>query len=150
MTDKCRVLFVCAKNDVRSLIAEALLRHTDSLHFEAFSAGLEASEIDLRTLETLDHIGVDTTGLCSKAIDEFEGQQFHYVITLCDESSEEASRMPSSGEVIVWSFEDPTTSERHEPFRHALQEIHDRIKMFVTVKTRHIFPGNDTSREQLQ
>ncbi|MHC8362462.1 arsenate reductase ArsC [Pseudomonas sp. LS2P72] len=136
MTDKCRVLFVCAKNDVRSLMAEALLRHTDSVRFEAFSAGLEASEIDSRALESLDHIGVDRAGLRSKAIDEFEGQPFDYVITLCDKSSEEASRMPSSGEVMVWSFEDPTTSERHEPFRHALQEIHDRIKMFVTVKTR--------------
>jgi protein-tyrosine-phosphatase len=136
MADKCRVLFVCAKNDVRSLMAEALLRHTDSVHFDAFSAGLEASEIDPRTLESLDHIGVDRAGLRSKAIDEFEGPPFDYVITLCDKSSEEASRMPSSGEVMVWSFEDPTTSERHEPFRHALQEIHDRIKMFVTVKTR--------------
>ncbi|WP_415769072.1 arsenate reductase ArsC [Pseudomonas sp. LB3P38] len=136
MADKFRVLFVCAKNDVRSLMAEALLRHTDSVHFEPSSAGLEASEIDPRTLETLDHIGVDRTGLRSKAIDELEGQPFDYVITLCDKSSEEAARMPSSGEVIVWSFEDPTTSERHEPFRHALQEIHDRIKMFVTVKTR--------------
>lgn len=136
MADRCRVLFVCAKNDVRSLMAEALLRHTDSVHFDAFSAGLEASEIDSRTLESLDHIGVDRAGLRSKAIDEFEGRPFDYVITLCDKSSEEAARMPTSGEVMVWSFEDPTTSERHEPFRHALQEIHDRIKMFVTVKTR--------------
>ncbi|WP_338524911.1 arsenate reductase ArsC [Pseudomonas batumici] len=136
MADKVRVLFVCAKNDVRSPLAEALLRHTDSLHFEAFSAGLAASEIDARTLASLDHIGVDATGLRSKAIDELEGQQFDYVITLCDKSSEELSRMPASGEIIVWSFEDPTTSERHEPFRHALQEIHDRINMFVTLKTR--------------
>ncbi|MHC8381841.1 arsenate reductase ArsC [Pseudomonas sp. LB3P14] len=136
MTDKNRVLFFCAKNDVRSLLAEALLRHTDSTHFEAFSAGLEPGEVDPRTLESLEHIGIETNGLRSKLISEFEGQQFHYVITLCDKSSEEASRMPSSGEVIVWSFEDPTTSEKHEPFRHALQEIHDRIKMFVTVKTR--------------
>lgn len=136
MADKFRVLFVCAKNDVRSLLAEALLRHTDSADFEAFSAGLEPGEIDPRTLESLEHIGIETNGLRSKSINEFEGQQFHYVITLCDKSSEEASRMPSSGEVIVWSFEDPTTSEKHEPFRHALQEIHDRIKMFVTVKTR--------------
>lgn len=136
MADKFRVLFVCAKNDVRSLLAEALLRHTDSSNFEAFSAGLEPGEIDPRTLESLEHIGIETNGLRSKSINEFEGQQFHYVITLCDKSSEEASRMPSSGEVIVWSFEDPTTSEKHEPFRHALQEIHDRIKMFVTVKTR--------------
>lgn len=136
MADKFRVLFVCAKNDVRSLLAEALLRHTDSSHFEAFSAGLEPGEVDPRTLESLEHIGIESNGLRSKSIDEFEGQQFHYVITLCDKSSEEASRIPSSDEEIMWSFEDPTTSEKHEPFRHALQEIHDRIKMFVTVKTR--------------
>jgi protein-tyrosine-phosphatase len=136
MADKLRVLFVCAKNDVRSVMAEALLRHTDSSHFEAYSAGIEAGEIDSRTLESLDHIGVDTTGLHSKTFDEFDGQPFHYVITLCDKSSEEAARMPSSGEIMVWSFEDPVSSERHEPFRHTLQEIHDRIKMFVTVKTR--------------
>jgi len=136
MADKTRVLFVCAKNDVRSLLAEALLRHTDSSNFEAFSAGLEPDEVDPRTFESLEHIGIETSSLRSKSIDEFEGQEFHYVITLCDKSSEEASRMPTSGEVIVWNFEDPVTSEKHEPFRHALQEIHDRIKMFVTVKTR--------------
>lgn len=136
MADKMRVLFVCARNDVRSLWAEALLRHTDPSNFEAFSAGLEPGEVDPRTLDSLEHIGIETNGLRSKSINEFEGQEFNYVITLCDKSSEEASRMPSSGEVIVWSFEDPTTTEKHEPFRHTLQEIHDRIKMFVTVKTR--------------
>lgn len=136
MTDKRRVLFVCAHNDVRSLMAEALLRHTDSEHFESFSAGLEATEVDPRTLETLDHVGIDSTGLRSKAIDELEDQPFHYVITLCDKSSEDTSRMPASDEVIVWNFEDPTLSERRDPFRHTVQEIHDRIKMFTTVKTR--------------
>lgn len=136
MAEKMQVLFVCAKNDVRSVLAEALLRHTDPSNFEAFSAGVEPGEVDPRTLESLDHIGIETNGLRSKSIDEFAGQQFQYVITLCDKSSEKVSRMPSSGEVIVWNFEDPTTSERNEPFRHALQEIHDRIKMFVTVKTR--------------
>lgn len=141
MSEKIRVLFVCAKNDVRSLLAEALLRHTDSSHFAVFSAGLTASEIDQRTLEALEHIGVDASGLRSKSIDEFQGQEFDYVITLCDKSSEEASRMPSSDEVMTWNFEDPTTSEKHEPFRHALQEIHDRVKMFVTVTTRHHSPS---------
>lgn len=136
MADKLQVLFVCARNDVRSLLAEALLRNTDSVHFEVSSAGLEAGGIDPRTLESLEHIGVDTTGLRSKVIDELEGRQFDYVITLCDKSSEEMTRMPASGEVMVWNFEDPTISEKHEPFRHTLQEIHDRIKMFVTVKTR--------------
>jgi len=63
-------------------------------------------------VESLEHIGIETGSLRSKSIDEFEGQKFHYVITLCDKSSEEASRMPTSSEVIVWSFEDPTTSEK--------------------------------------
>lgn len=137
MSDKRRVLFVCAKNDVRSLMAEALLRHLDPSHFEVFSAGLTTSGIDQRTLEALQHIGVDASGLRSKSIGEFQGQDFHYIITLCDKSSEEASRMPSSDEVMTWNFEDPSISGKPEPFRHTLQEIHDRIKMFVTVKTRH-------------
>lgn len=68
------------KNDARSMIAEALLRHTDAEHFEAFSAGLVASEIDPRTLESLDHVGIDTTALRSKALDEFEGQQFDHAV----------------------------------------------------------------------
>ncbi|MBV7548049.1 arsenate reductase ArsC [Pseudomonas sp. PDM26] len=140
MTDPCRVLFVCARNDVRSPMAEALLRHTDPADFQAFSAGLEATEIDPRTFESLDHIGVDASGLRSKSLEDFEGQAFDYVITLCDKSSEEASRMPFTAEVMVWSFEDPSTSERHDPFRHTLQEIGDCIKMFVTVKTRSVPP----------
>lgn len=45
--------------------------------------------------------------------------------------------MLSSDEVITWNFEDPATSEKPESFRHTLQEIHDRIEMFVTVKTRN-------------
>ncbi|MGE8153272.1 arsenate reductase ArsC [Pseudomonas vancouverensis] len=138
MTDPRRVLFVCARNDVRSPMAEALLRHVDPEDFTAFSAGLEASEIDPRTVQALEHINVDAGGLRSKSLEDFEGQAFDYVITLCDKSSEEAARMPFSGEVIVWNFEDPTISEKHDPFRHTLQEIGDRIKMFVTVKTRTV------------
>jgi protein-tyrosine-phosphatase len=118
-------------------MAEALLRHTDSSHFEAFSAGLTAGEVDERALETLEHIGVDASGLRSKPIDEFQGQDFHYVITLWEISPDGPVLTLSSGEAITWHFEDPAASEKPEPFRHAIQEIHDRIKMFVTVKIRH-------------
>ncbi|KPU60489.1 low molecular weight phosphotyrosine phosphatase family protein [Pseudomonas fluorescens] len=39
MTSKARVLFVCTANAARSQLAQALMRHIDSEHFEAFSAG---------------------------------------------------------------------------------------------------------------
>jgi hypothetical protein len=29
------------------------------------------------------------------------------------------------------------TSDKHDAFRHTLHEIHERIKMFVLVKTKH-------------
>ncbi|WP_438826648.1 hypothetical protein [Pseudomonas putida] len=37
-TGKIRVLFVCTANAARSQLAKALLRHTEPVHFEAFSA----------------------------------------------------------------------------------------------------------------
>ncbi len=137
MAEKYHVLFLCTKNDVRSLMAEALLRHIDSTHFESFSAGLTAGEVDQRTLETLEHIGVNTSGLRSKAVMEFQGQDFDYVITLWEISADGPLLTLSAGEAITWHFEDPAASEKPEAFRHAVQEIHERIKMFVTVKTRH-------------
>ncbi|RJG09895.1 arsenate reductase ArsC [Pseudomonas cavernicola] len=136
MTNKTRVLFVCVANAARSQLAEALLRHTDSEHFEAFSAGTAPSEVDPHTLDALEHSGVSTERLRSKSINEFEGERFDYIITLCDKSALECQALPGAGEVLAWNFEDPVTSSKPDAFRHTLHEIHERIKMFVLVKTK--------------
>ena len=136
MAYKTRVLFVCVANAARSPLAEALLRHTDAERFEAFSAGTAPAEIDPRTLDALHHLGVSTEGLHSKSVEEFRGEQFEYVITLCDKSALECQALPVAGEVIAWNFEDPRTSDKPDAFRHTLHEIHERIKMFVLVKTK--------------
>ncbi|MFJ2693091.1 arsenate reductase ArsC [Pseudomonas sp. NPDC087336] len=137
MTSKARVLFVCTANAARSQLAQALLMHTDSEHFEAFSAGATPTEVDPRTFEALSHIGVSTEGLRSKSIDEFRGERFDYVITLCDKAAAQCLSLPAAGEALAWSFEDPVTSIKHNAFRHTLHEIHERIKMFVLVKNKH-------------
>lgn len=137
MTSKARVLFVCTANAARSQLAQALLRHTDSEHFEAFSAGTTPTQVDPRTFEALSHIGVSTEGLRSKSLDEFGGEHFDYVITLCDKAAAECLSLPGAGEALAWSFEDPVTSTKPDAFRHTLHEIHERIKMFVLVKNKH-------------
>lgn len=137
MTSKARVLFVCTANAARSQLAQALLRHTDSEHFEAFSAGTTPTQVDPRTFEALSHIGVSSEGLRSKSIDEFRGERFDYVITLCDKAAAECLSLPGTGEALAWSFEDPVTSTKPDAFRHTLHEIHERIKMFVLVKNKH-------------
>jgi protein-tyrosine-phosphatase len=136
MTEKRRVLFVCVANDARSPMAEALLRHTDGEHFEAFSAGIHPTAIDPRARNVLERAGISAEGLRSKSIDEFRGQRFDYLIDLCDKSTGEGDELPTSSEVIVWNFVDPAHSEQHDPFRHTLQEISDRLKLFEMVKNR--------------
>ena len=136
MKAKTKVLFVCVENAERSLLAEALLRHTASDKFDAFSAGTLPKGVNPYTLQALQDMGISTEGLRSKSLSEFDGMDFDYVITLCDKSALECLALPHSGEIITWNFEDPVTSSGHAPFKRALQEIHERIKMFVLVKSK--------------
>lgn len=136
MSSKARVLFVCVANAARSQIAEALLRHMAADQYEVFSAGTAPTGIDPRTIETLHDKGISVDGLRSKSLDEFEGQAFDYVITLCDKSALECRALPNAGEVIAWNFEDPATSHSAHAFKNTLHDINERIKMFVLVKSK--------------
>lgn len=136
MSQKIRVLFLCVANAARSQMAEALLRHTDPEGYEVFSAGTLPGEVDPRARQALEQLGVSTEGLHSKALESFDGQQFDYVITLCDKSAFECSTLPGAGEYIAWDFEDPASSQQQNAYKHCLQQIHERIKMFVLVKSK--------------
>lgn len=136
MSYKTRVLFVCVANSARSQMAEALLRHTDGEHFAAFSAGSAPRRVDPRALSALEQLGIATDELRSKSLDEFAGERFDYVVTLCDKSALECQALPGVGEYLAWDFEDPATSRKPDAYRHTLHEIHERIKMFVLVKNK--------------
>ena len=143
MSQKKRVLFLCVANSSRSQMAEALLRHTDSEHFEAFSAGTAPTAVDPRTREALQHLGVSTEGLFSKSVEQVAGEPFDYVITLCDKSALECLALPGTGEYIAWNFEDPATSSQQDAYRKTLHEIHERIKLFVLIKSRAASTDSD-------
>lgn len=136
MSQKTRVLFLCVANAARSQMAEALLRHTDPENYEAFSAGTQPAEVDPRARLALEQLGVSTDDLHSKPLEDFDGQQFDYVITLCDKSAFECSTLPGAGEYIAWDFEDPAISRQRNAYKNTLQQIHERIKMFVLVKNK--------------
>lgn len=137
MSAPIKVLFICVANSARSQLAEALLRHSDA-RFEAFSAGSEPTDVDPQAVAELAHVGISAEGLRSKSIEEFRDEHFEYVITLCDKSASECLAIPKAGEVLAWDFEDPVSSSHPDAFKHALHDIHERIKLFVLVKTKHL------------
>ncbi|AFL69252.1 arsenate reductase ArsC [Sulfurospirillum barnesii] len=109
-----KVLFVCIHNSARSQMAEALLRKYGHDAFEAYSAGFEPGVLNPLAVKALKEEGLDiSTHQTTSVFDLFkEGRLFHYVITVCDESSSERCPVfPGQAQRIHWSFKDPSRFE---------------------------------------
>ena len=135
MSDKKRVLILCTGNSARSQMAEGLLRDMSGDRMEVFSAGVEASFVRPQAIEAMRERGIDITGQRSKSVDEFAGQKFDYVITVCDNARERCPIFPSETERIHWSFDDPAQAEGDDEtvlavFRRVRDEIEGRLREF--------------------
>ena len=131
---KKRILFLCTGNSARSQMAEALLPLIASDHFEVASAGTHPVGVNPITVAVMKELGVDVTGQRSKSVQEFTGEQFDYIITVCDRARETCPIFPSAFRVLHWSFDDPAaapSAERLDVFRRVRDEIADRLCQFL-------------------
>ncbi len=136
--DPIRVLFVCTGNSARSVMAEALLRQHGGDAFEVYSAGTEPKGINPLTLRVLAEAGIDASWARSKSVDEFLGQSFDYVVTVCDQARQSCPVFPGVHESLHWGYEDPaaaegTEEERLAVFRKVFIQLGERIRQFATV-----------------
>jgi arsenate reductase len=135
-----RVLVICTHNAARSQMAEALLRWMAGETFEVYSAGTEPTAVHPLTIRVLEEMGIPTEGLRSKGVDEFLGQSFDFVITVCDQAKERCPVFPG-GEQIHWSFPDPSAvqgseEEQLEFFRRVRDMIAQRLRLWLSVTLR--------------
>lgn len=136
MSDKKRVLILCTGNSARSQMAEGLLRSLAGDRAEVFSAGVERSFVRPQAIEAMRERGIDITSQRSKSVDEFAGQKFDYVITVCDNARERCPVFPGSYERVHWSFDDPAAAEGDTEaviavFRRVRDEIESRLREFI-------------------
>ena len=75
-------------------MAEGLLRHDAGDRFEVFSAGTKPSQVRPEAIAVMRELGIDISGQRSKSVDEFLGQQFDYVLTVCDNAKESCPIFP--------------------------------------------------------
>lgn len=136
-----RVLFVCTGNSARSVMAEALLRHHGGDRFDVYSAGTIPKGINPLTLRVLADAGIDASRARSKSVDEFLGQSFDYVVTVCDQARQVCPVFPGVHESLHWGYEDPaeatgTEEERLAVFRRVFIQIGERVRQFATLTSR--------------
>lgn len=142
MTDRpIRVLFVCTGNSARSIMAEALLRQHGGSAFEVHSAGTEPRGINPLTLRVLAEAGIEGSWARSKSVDEFVGQSFDYVITVCDQARQSCPVFPGATAPLHWGYEDPaaaegTDEERLVVFRRVFTQLGGRIHQFIPLALR--------------
>ena len=139
MNEKQRVLILCTGNSARSQMAEGLLRQMAGDEFESFSAGVAPTSVRREAIEVLAEIGIDISNQRSKSVDEFLGQEFDFVITVCDNANEQCPVFPGKTKRIHWSFADPAAVEgdhelRTAAFRTVRDQIAERLREFVEGK----------------
>jgi arsenate reductase len=131
MIDKKRVLILCTGNSARSQMAEGLLRHDGGAKFEVSSAGTHPTKVRPEAIQVMREIGIDISGHRSKSVDEFAGQHFDFVITVCDNARESCPVFPSTTQRIHWSLEDPAAVQGSEEQRlAAFRRIRDQLREY--------------------
>lgn len=133
---KVKVLFLCTQNSARSQMAEALLRMHGGDGYEAYSAGVSASdEIHPYAVRVMEEIGADMSGHRPKGLREYMGKMgFNYLIIVCARAEQNCpATFPGVGTRLVWTFDDPRNpdapeEDRIEKFREVRDEIELKIK----------------------
>jgi arsenate reductase len=129
---KQRILFLCTHNSCRSQMAEGLANHDLGDRFQAFSAGTEATWVNPLAIKALAEVGVDITRQRSKTIDEFTGDSFDYVVTLCSDANKTCPLFFGGVHRIHEGFDDPSrltgcVDDLLPEFRRVRDEIREWI-----------------------
>lgn len=138
------VLFCCNYNQVRSPMAESLLKHLIGTRIFVDSAGLRRAifdpdvddmQVDPLAAEAMQELGVDLTRHRCKTFDDLEDDSFDLVISLTPEAQHRAIEIARGrdAEIEYWPTYDPTLTEgtrehRLEAYRQVRDGLATRIK----------------------
>jgi ArsR family transcriptional regulator, arsenate/arsenite/antimonite-responsive transcriptional repressor / arsenate reductase (thioredoxin) len=130
------VLFLCTGNGSRSQMAQALLEQATGGGVRTVSAGSHPRRVHPNAVAAMAGRGIDISGRRAKHMDEFAGQPFAYVITLCDRVREVCPEFPGPHAPVHWSIPDPgaeegTDEQTYPVFEAVASELTTRIEFFL-------------------
>lgn len=132
MSTKERVLILCTGNSARSQMAEGLLRHYAGDKFEVESAGTKPGAVRPEAIAVMRELGIDIGSHRSKSVQEFDGQDFDYVITVCDSARESCPMFFGKAKRLHHDFDDPATFQGSEEERLAsFRQVRDNLREYL-------------------
>ena len=131
-----RVLFICTHNSARSQMAEGMVNHDLAGKVQASSAGTEPSRVHPMAVAVMWELGIDILNHRSKSVDEFAGEKFDFVITLCDQAAETCPVFFGGTQRLHMGFPDPAAvtgseEEKLAAFRKVRDQIREQIVGFL-------------------
>jgi protein-tyrosine-phosphatase len=118
-------------------MAEGLMRRAAGASVEVYSAGSQPSTVHPLAIEAMAARGIDIGQQRSKPLDEFAGQSFDYVITVCDRAREVCPAFPDQPVTVHWSLPDPaelggSEEERRPAFEQTADQLARRIDYLLS------------------
>jgi arsenate reductase len=108
-------------------MAEALMNRKARGRFVASSAGSRpAARVNPFAIEALREVGIEWNGHTPRSVDDFMGEKFDFVITVCDKAKEACPILPGHPIHAHWGMEDPADVEGTDA---------DKSRAFVSART---------------
>jgi arsenate reductase (thioredoxin) len=137
-----KILILCTGNSCRSQMAEGFMKSFNP-ELEVYSAGTNPSkQVHPKAIQVMKEVGIDLSKNYPKMVDQFLGESFDYVITVCDNAKETCPVFIGKvGKQLHIGFEDPadatgTEEEILAEFRRIRDEIKNDLYEFYEEKLR--------------
>ena len=131
------ILVLCTGNSCRSQMAHGYLSALGNGELGVYSAGIETHGLNPGAVSIMKEDGIDISGHTSNNVDEYDGIQWDYIITVCDHARENCPYIPSiSAKRLHNNFSDPskvvgTEEEIHQAFENTRNEIKEYLQSFL-------------------
>ena len=126
-----KILVLCTGNSCRSQMAEGWLRYYGGEKVNVCSAGIETHGVNPAAIQVMKERGVDISGHTSDLVDKYLGEDFDYVITVCDNARERCPVFPSKAQKYHQNFPDPAKAEGNDEEKlEAFRKVRDEVELF--------------------
>ena len=131
------ILVLCTGNSCRSQMAHGYLSTLGNGELGVYSAGIETHGLNPGAVSIMKEDGIDISGHTSNHVDDYEGIEWDYIITVCDHAKENCPFIPSkSANRLHHNFSDPSKvtgsdEEIHQAFENTRNEIKEYLQNFL-------------------